>query len=379
MNVLFLVHYSELYGSIRSLLDLVSGLEPYGIVPYFIVPAKGSLTEALDSQGMEYATQHLPAWVAEKSYGFLEKIRLWQKVRRSAHLLLEFIIRWEIELVYSNTMVSPVGILAARQAQIPHIYHIREYGDLDFNLHYILPMPFSRTILRKSDAIICHSLAVRDHHFISTAKNVYQIYNGVATREQLEYRAAKRNRLPVGDAFTFLMMSSITPNKGQEAAISALAEVRKEGMETRLILGGHGKSEYFEYLKGLIRELDLQDRVTFTGFVDEPFPLYYQSDCVLVCSEHEAFSRVALEAMSTALPVIGKNSGGNPEIIEHGKTGYMYDSFEELVASMKNMIQYPQEARQMGLAGWQRACELYNIEDYANNVYKVIQAVMEKR
>ncbi|HPY34121.1 MAG TPA: glycosyltransferase, partial [Anaerolineaceae bacterium] len=65
--------------------------------------------------------------------------------------------------------------------------------------------------------------------------------------------------------------------------------------------------------------------------------------------------------------------------IVHGKTGFLYGSFEELVASMKNMVQEPEEARQMGLAGWQRARESYNIEDNAANVYKVIQSVMEKR
>lgn len=377
MNVLFLVHYSELYGSIRSLLDLVSGLDSYSIVPYFIVPANGSLTEMLDSQGMEYAFQYLPAWVADKSFGILDKINLWQQLKHSTNLIVEFIRRREIELVYSNTLVSPVGILSARHANIPHILHIREYGDLDFNLKYILPKPFSKAILGRSDAIICHSLAVRNHHFKSNVKNVYQIYNGVAAKAQFDNRLKRRTNTCLNDVFTFSMMSTITPKKGQEAAVRALAELRKEGMEARLVVGGHGKREYLEYLHALCRELYLEDRVTFTGFVEDPFPLYYQSDCALVCSEHEAFSRVALEAMSTGLPVIGKNSGGNPEIIVPGKTGFLYDPFEELVACMKNMVQNPEEARQMGLAGWQRARDLFNIEDYAANVYKVILSVME--
>ena len=85
------------------------------------------------------------------------------------------------------------------------------------------------------------------------------------------------------------------------------------------------------------------------------------------------------EGLSTALAVIGKNSGGNPEIIKHGTTGFLYDSFEELVAYMKAMVEDPGAARQMGLAGWQRARDLFNIEDYAAKVYRIIQFVMEKR
>lgn len=42
------------------------------------------------------------------------------------------------------------------------------------------------------------------------------------------------------------------------------------------------------------------------------------------------------------------------------------------------MVQVSQVAKSMGLAGWQRARDLFNIEDYAANVYRVIQSVMEK-
>ncbi len=46
---------------------------------------------------------------------------------------------------------------------------------------------------------------------------------------------------------------------------------------------------------------------------------------------------------------------------------------------MKNLVQVPRAARRMGLAGWQRARDLFNIEDYAANVYCVIQSLMKKR
>ena len=102
-------------------------------------------------------------------------------------------------------------------------------------------------------------------------------------------------------------------------------------------------------------------------------------DCALICSENEAFSRAGLEATSTGLPLIGKNSGGNPEVIEHGRTGFLYDSFDELVEFLKDLVQDQQKSQQMGIAGWQRARELFNVEDYAENVFGVIQNAMENR
>ncbi|MCZ2145231.1 MAG: glycosyltransferase family 4 protein, partial [Anaerolineales bacterium] len=97
-----------------------------------------------------------------------------------------------------------------------------------------------------------------------------------------------------------------------------------------------------------------------------------------VCSENEAFSRVALEAMSTALPVIGRNSGGTPEIILPGQTGYLYDSPAELAARMRELAQDRHLSQNLGLAGWQRARELFSIEKCAASVYQIIQSVVSK-
>lgn len=379
MNILFLVHYPELYGSIRSLLDLVNGLRAYGVVPYFIVPAKGSLSKVLDDDGVKYEIVALPRWVSEKPASITGQLKLRAQLLQSAKDITECIKSWEIDLVYTNTLVTPIGILAAKRASVPHILHIREYGNLDFNLNYVFPNWMTQAILGRSTAIICHSFTVRDHHFGPNFMRVHQIYNGVATRYQFDQNLTIRNSCVPNETFSFSMLSTITLSKGQEAALKAVAALREQGVAARLILAGHGKYEYLLRVKQLCHDLAIENQVTFPGFIEDPFPIYYQSDCVLVCSEHEAFSRVALEAMSTALPVIGKKSGGNPEIIEPGETGFLYDSFEELVACMKAIVQDPKAARQMGLAGWKRARELFNIEDYAANVYRVIQSVMEKR
>lgn len=376
MNVLFVTHHDSFQGSSRSLMSLLEGLRYFNVNPFVAIPTENMFTETLTSRDIPTRIIPMPWWVSSKELLFRKKWQLLKTISHSTEMIQELIKEWNIDLVYTNSSVIPVGRLAAFLAHKPHIWHIREYGDLDFSLRYIYPKCISQLFLNSSDAIICHSKAVRNYRFNQKARNVYQIYNGVADRAQFDSRLSKRNSMPTSDVYTFSMMSGITPKKGQEAAIKALAELRKEGVEARLILGGHGKSEYLEYLRGLCREVDLEDRVTFTGFMEDPFPIYYQSNCALVCSEYEAFSRVALEAMSTALPVIGKNSGGNPEIIVHGETGFLYESIEELIVCMKNIVQESKNANQMGLAGWQRARELFTIEDYAENVFRVVDSLL---
>ena len=379
MHVLFLAHYHEVYGGIRSLIDLTDGLRSYGISPSFIIPAEGSFSALLASHGIPFKILPVPWCMSAKQLSLRARLKAAREIQAAARAVEAQIRAWKIDLVYTNSSVTPVGRLAARRAGVTHIWQIREFGDLDFNLHFIYPGWVSRRFISGSEAVICHAKAVQAHHFSGPRPNVYQIANGAAALPVFEERLRRRQSTPTPEPYTFLMLSSITPKKGQEQAVRALANLRQEGIMARLILAGSGRQDYLNQLQALVSELDLQDWVSFPGFVPDPFPLYYQCDCALVCSENEAFSRVALEAMSTALPVIGRNSGGTPEIIVHGKTGFLYDSIEELVASMQNLVQEPEEARQMGLAGWQRARELFSIEDNAANVYKVIQSVIEKR
>jgi Glycosyltransferase len=378
MRILFLAQYHEEYGSIRSLLDLTAGLRSYDISPFFVIPAEGGFSAMLAAQGFPFKILSVPWWMSAKDLSPKSKLRAAREIRSAAREIEAQIRAWKIDLVYTNSSVTPVGRLAAKRAGLPHIWHIREYGDLDFNLRFIFPSWLSQRIISGSEAVICHAKAVQAHHFKRQRPGIHQIYNGVASLPVFDERLSKRQSTPTSEPYTFLMLSAITPKKGQEQAIRALASLRGQGIPARLILAGSGRQDYLSQLQALVAEQGWQDWVSFPGFVTDPFPLYYQADCALVCSEYEAFSRVALEAMSTALPVIGRNSGGTPEIIVDGETGLLYNTFDELVEAMRRLAQDWSLSRKMGLAGWERARELFSIEQCAASVYQVIQSVMSK-
>ena len=377
MNILFVVHYPELYGSIRSIIDLINGLQKYDINAYFVVSREGSLTKLLTKEKIPYCISPIPWWVSENDLSIRQKGKVLYDMLESSKVLTKLANNWDIDLIYTNSSVTPVGRLTAWCASIPHIWHIREFGDLDFSLKFIFPKLLSRIFIRSSDAIIFHAQKVRDYWFKTPKKNIYQIYNGSATLDQFKVRLERRKAEKIEGAFAFSMLSFLSPKKGQEYAIRAIAALKQNGCHAKLLLAGNGKEQFIAYLKHLAKDLRVADSIDFLGHIDDPYPVYFASDCALVCSDYEAFSRVGLEAMSTALPVIGKNSGGNPEIITHEVTGLLYNTFDELVESMIRMVENPNWAHQLGLAGWQRAKEKFNIEDYAANVYNVIQSVVK--
>ena len=375
---MFVLHYNELNGSIRSIIDLTNGLKAYNIMPFFIVPNHGGITNFLSQEMISFHVTTIPYWMDNKHLSLREKIIRIRKSVQTSIAIKTVAAQWKIDLIYSNTSVTPVGRIAAEICQLPHIWHIREFGDLDFGLHYLYPQFLCNKVILSSSAVICHAKAVQAHHFRSGSKKVHLVYNGCATREQFDKLLDTRRSIPTHPVFTFAMLSGLSPRKGQAQAIRVLAALNSKGLQARLVLAGGGRQDFTDSLKTLAVDLGVKDLVEFIGLVSDPYPVYFSADCVLICSEHEAFSRAGLEAMSTALPLIARNSGGSPELMENGKTGILYDAEDELVSAMTRMIQYPTEARQMGLAGWNRAREHFNIEDYAANVYQIIQSVAGK-
>jgi len=380
MNILFITHHDNFYGSSRSLMNLLNGLKEYNIIPLVIVPKDGDFTAALKEHKISYELVSLPWWMTRGNKSYRQRARLIIENYKSYRILKKLVDEWGIDLVYTNSSVIALGRLIAYMKGLPHIWHVREFGDLDFNLQYILSKWLSRKFIKSSSAIICNSLAVNNYYFKNfKKKNVHIIYNGVATKEELDYLKRVKPKHSSESGFTFLIIGAISPKKGQEAAIRAFAEVKEKGIDSNLMITGSGVEEYVEYLKNLTFELGIADYVEFTGFLKNPYEAYNKADCVLMCSAYEAFGRVTAEAMSACLPVIGKNSGATPEIIQHEETGLLYDSFDELVDAMVRMVQTPKWSKKLGLAGWERAKKHYNTETYAENVFTVIEKVMKDK
>jgi glycosyltransferase involved in cell wall biosynthesis len=113
--------------------------------------------------------------------------------------------------------------------------------------------------------------------------------------------------------------------KGFEHIFQALSLLKPIHLDIHLNLVGAGNDQ--ERLKQVASNLGVKEQITFWGSLsDEDLAAAYQDcDVFVMPSQKEGFGIVFLEAMRYGKPCIGGNHGGTPEIIEHGKNGYLVE------------------------------------------------------
>jgi len=379
MRVVFITHYSSLYGANRSLLNLIDGLREYGVKSFVLCPSKGEMTTALKKRDVPFVILPFKGWMSSS---------ILSRIKAPARLILNLIIlpsllykvkKWKPDVIYTNSSVTPIGILIAFFLRKPHIWHIREFGWLDYQLRYDFGEKFFKYWLNKSDAIIAISKAVKQVVLNGVRTKTYIIYNGVISRVEADVLKKQLNLYSKLPNYTFAIVGGLFPNKGQEQAIRALACLKKNYPNTRLLIVGSGSEDYLKQLKDLCENLNIQEQVKFWGYISNPFEVYLKVDAVLMCSKYEAMGRVTAEAMAAAKPVIGYNSTGTAELIENGKTGLLYDGdYKNLAQCMARFIENPKWAQQLGINGWEKARKEYTVEVYAKQVYDVLREIRSK-
>jgi glycosyltransferase involved in cell wall biosynthesis len=390
MRVAFVTHYTDLYGANRSLLSLVDGLARRNVSCYAVSPAEGAVTDALRDRSVPVLVTPVAHWMTRRTAadGFSARVQEYASWRRRALRRLRANLRgipalvrqlrqWNVDLVYTNSSVVPLGAVAAKLVGLPHVWHLREMGDLDYGLAHDWGECVFRLAVGSADAVIANSEAVRSHLLSGrTRERAHVIRNGVAWGAEFDRLRAVAQAQPAGSGtYTFALVGVIDPAKGQETAVKALAMVADCFPDVRLLLAGGGDTED---LRALADALGVVDRVDFLGYVEDPFTVYLAADAVLMCSRSEAMGRVTAEAMAACRPVVGRNSGGTPELIEHEHTGLLYDGAPESLAHcMIRFVEAPDWARQLGENGWRVGRDKYTIEAYSDAVFQILRSVTD--
>lgn len=132
-------------------------------------------------------------------------------------------------------------------------------------------------------------------------------------------------------------ISNFRPVKRIEDVIK-IFEIVHKAIPSKLLMVGDGPERRNAEL--LVKKLGLQDHVLFLGNSSEVAEILCYTDVFLLPSKTESFGLVALEAMAAETPVISTNSGGLPEVNEHGVTGYLSNvgDVEDMAANVLKIV-----------------------------------------
>lgn len=165
----------------------------------------------------------------------------------------------------------------------------------------------------------------------SFADRITTLYYGVKRPvEFLDDKAIAQQREKLGFASTDFvagLIGRLEESKGQHLLIEAIHSAKQHGHQIKAIIVGHEMIPgYRDRLKQQASRLGVLENIVFQDFTSQPQQLMQLCDCVILASGQETFGLVLPEAMRAGVAVIGSNSGGVPEIIEHGKTGLLFET-----------------------------------------------------
>ncbi len=155
-------------------------------------------------------------------------------------------------------------------------------------------------------------------------------------------------------------LSRLHPVKGIDRLIEACAELKKRGIEFVLLIGGAGK--HLNELQRQADKLQIADQCRFVGSVANQRVFLENIDIFVAPSRQEAFGIHICEAMERALPIVGARVGGIPELVEHEKTGLLFnpDCKNDLADSLARLIADPELRHRAGRLGRARVESSFN-------------------
>lgn len=143
------------------------------------------------------------------------------------------------------------------------------------------------------------------------------------------------------DVFTIVNVGRLVEQKRQDRLIRAAVILKGKGYEFIVKILGTGNLE--QPLRKLCRELDVEDKVRFEGFVRNPYPVMGNADLFCLTSQTEGYPMVATESLCLGVPMLSTRVTGVTEMLAHGGGMFCGDSPEEIAEALELLMTHPDE------------------------------------
>lgn len=280
---------------------------------------------------------------------------------------------------FSHVRAAP----AARLAGVPVVVHTKHGAEWPFLLG---SRALAGRLYRMADVVVAVSADVRDG-LLSTyrfpSERIRLVLNGIDTDRfcplSVDLEHERRRVLGLNGAPLLGAVSRLSPEKGIVTLLGALRIVRDRLPGTRLVVAGDGPDR--RRCEEEARTLGVADEVAFLGSRSDVDAIYPVLDIYVQPSYAEGMSLTILEACSCGLPVVATAVGGNPEIIEDGKTGRLVAPRdpEALAAAILEHWENVESARAMGCAARERIVGHFSLDRMVRGYVALYREIYERK
>jgi len=286
--------------------------------------------------------------------------------------------KMQIDIVHTHLYrANLAGRIAAKLAGIPVIianeHNIDSWKKFSQRLN-------DRALAKITNKIIAVSDAVKDFYVkkigISEDK-IITIYNGVDISKFQTYVNTNKQKEEFGikpDEKIITIIGRLHQQKGHLYFLKAAQIIREKNPKVKFLIVGDGPLE--EQLRSMSEDLGISKNVVFTGLREDIPQILAMSDISVLASLREGFSITVLESMAAGKPVVVTDVGGNSEVVEHGKTGFIIpaQSPEDLALYSLNLINNQELAKKMGQEAEKRVLNfsIDRMVEKTENLYDVL-------
>ena len=277
---------------------------------------------------------------------------------------------------------AKIALYAAKKKQVPLRILSRHISAHVSNSWYnrLLYKRFCHYVFTTADYTTRHLQQV----FKLSDMQIFSMPSGIRIPDDMPDKDRSRRSLAASlrlpEATRFIgFVGRVSEDKGVASILKAFQPLSHQFPDTHVVIVGDGTDQYIKFLKDLAKNLKLDNRIHFTGFQKNTWPFYRALDCKILPSKDvngipfEGIPQSLLEAMAAECPVVGSKSGGITDIIDHKKTGLLFDpeNIQELTDRISETLHREESAGQRLERARDHVLKNHTIDAMGRNIIRI--------
>ncbi len=364
-KVLHIIHSLDIGGAERLVLNLCKLLKKNGR----FTPQVCSLTDGGDLQD-EFLNSGIEVFDLNKDEGF--SFGLPSKIKA-------IIEENGIDILHThNTGPWIYGTLTKMISKVKLVHTEHSNVSVNERRRLLLEKWFSYF----TDAIICDSHVVANFMITRQKINpekVSVIWNGIDVDSFQSHKGVRlKEQAGLGGKFIIGSVARLVPVKDHTTLISAFEIVKKKIPNAHLLLVGDGPLR--GELEKIIAQKGFAQDVFITGYLKDVRRFLSLIDVFVLSSLSEGLSLSLIEAMAAEKPIVATAVGGNPEVISHGKTGFLVQprNPSEIASAILRLATDSSLRHSFGIHGLKTAKEQFDLDMMVQRYQKIYKGLLHK-